>query len=76
MIETCLYTHTIQNTNGCELVPDAAHCYNILISEHCKFMLVKFIVVKFKFIECQCFNHSIEADAVPSLASWTCIALH
>jgi hypothetical protein len=37
-----LYDYSTQNTNGCELVSEAAHYHIVLISQNCNFMLVKF----------------------------------
>ena len=41
-----LYLYSRQNINGCKLVLVEAHYDTVLISQHCKFMLVDFIYSK------------------------------
>jgi hypothetical protein len=41
--DRCLYVYSTQNINGCKLVIQAAHYHPVLISQHCNFLLVKFI---------------------------------
>jgi len=38
-----LYTYCRRNTNNCELVLGKAHYHAVLISQHCKFVLVNFM---------------------------------
>ena len=39
----CMYTNIQTNINGCELVLEEAHYDAVLLSQHCKFMVVIFM---------------------------------
>jgi len=65
-----LYLYSRQNINGCKLVLVQAHYHTVLISQHCKFMLVNFIYSRILKFQWQQWGRSI-----PRLLCCSCMAL-
>jgi hypothetical protein len=65
-----LYLYSIQNINGCKLVLVEAHYHTILISQHCKVMLVDFMYSRILTFQWYQWGWS-----VPRLVCCSCMAL-